>query len=45
MFRKVTPLQWLIIVPAILYGLWVGILVVPNIVKIVVPAVVKAVTG
>ncbi len=33
----------LVIVPAALFGLWVGMLVVPPIVKVVVPAVVRIV--
>jgi len=37
------PRLLLVIAPALVFGLWVGMTVVPSIVKVVVPAVVKTV--
>jgi len=39
------PRLLLVIVPAAIFGLWLGLMIVPSIVKVVVPAVVKAVIG
>jgi ABC-type phosphate transport system permease subunit len=45
MLKQPTPWQWAVIIPTLVYGLWAGVLVVPEIVKVLVPEVVKAVAG
>ncbi len=45
MLKRLTPWQWAVVVPALAYGLWVGTLVVPEIVRVVMPEVVEAVVG
>ncbi len=42
---RIQPWKLAVIVAAAAYGIWIGILVVPSIVRAVVPEVVKAILG